>query len=138
MTHLVAYDSSNTSVATVDKHGFVTPHRRGEAAILVRYLEHIESAPLMFVEHSDGFQWKSLPASNYVDKLVDAKLRQLQYLPSDRCTDGEFLRRVHLDVIGILPTVEQTTASLADSRADKRSRLIDRLLERDDTPSFGH
>ncbi len=136
VTHLVAYDSSNTSVATVDKHGFVTPHRRGEAAILVRYLEHIESAPLMFVEHSDGFQWKSLPASNYVDKLVDAKLRQLQYLPSDRCTDGEFLRRVHLDVIGILPTVEQTTAFLADSRADKRSRLIDRLLERDEYAKF--
>ena len=136
VTHLVAYETSDTSVATVDANGFVTPHHRGEVAILVRYLEYIESVPLMFVSNQEGFAWRSPPPNNYVDELVNAKLQQLQYLPSETCTDSEFLRRASLDVIGILPTVSETEAFLADSRVDKRTRLIDSLLERDEYAKF--
>ncbi len=136
VTHLVAYDSSNTSVATVDEHGFVTPRERGETVILVRYLEHIESVPLMFVENLENFQWQAPTPNNYVDRLVNAKLRQLQYLPSQTCTDAEFLRRVYLDVVGILPTVEETKEFLEDDRTDKRTILIDRLLEREEYAKF--
>ena len=78
VTHMVAYTSSNTSVATVDNYGMVTPHKQGETVILVRFLEHIESVPLMFVEHAKDFKWKSPPPNNYVDELVNAKLQQLQ------------------------------------------------------------
>ena len=46
------------------------------------------------------------------------------------------MRRVSLDVIGILPTIDETNAFLADSSADKRSKLIDQLLERDEYPKF--
>ena len=123
VTHLVAYETSDTAVATVDVHGFVTPHDRGEVAILVRLLEHIESVPLMFVENLDDFEWKSPPPNNYVDELVNAKLQQLQYLPAETCSDDEFLRRVSLDLLGILPTVEETTAFLADTGENKRERL---------------
>ena len=136
VTHLVAYETSDTAVATVDVHGFVTPHDRGEVAILVRLLEHIESVPLMFVENLDGFEWKSPPPKNYVDTLVNAKLQQLQYLPAETCSDDEFLRRVSLDLLGILPTVEETTAFMADAREDRRERLIDALLEREEYAKF--
>ena len=60
---------------------------------------------------------------------MHAKLQQLQYLPSGLCSDEEFLRRVHLDVIGQLPTVEETPAFLADGAPDKRTKLIDALLD---------
>ena len=136
VTHLVAYESSDASVATVDTQGLVSALRQGEAVILARFLEHIESIPLMFVDHDDSFQWSSPPPHNYIDKWVNAKLRQLQYLPSETCTDAEFLRRVFLDVIGLLPTIEETTAFLADESPHKRARLVDALLEREEYAKF--
>ena len=116
--------------------GLVTPTGRGEAAILVRYLEHIESVPIMFVQQIRGFHWTAPEPHNYIDQLVNAKLQQLQYLPSATCSDAEFLRRVYLDVIGILPTVEESKSFLADKTADKRARLIDDLLQRDEFAKF--
>ncbi len=136
VTRLAAYETSNTAVATIDASGYVTPHQRGEAAILVRFLEHIESIPLMFIDDVPGFAWRSPEPNNYVDTLVNDKLRQLQYVPSDTCTDAEFIRRVTLDVVGLLPTVEETRQFLADTSADKRARLIDELLERPEYAKF--
>ncbi len=136
VTHLVAYESSDTSVAEVAEDGLVTPHKRGEAVILVRFLEHIESVPLMFIQRIPDFVWNEPVEQNYVDQLVNAKLKQLQFVPAETCTDAEFLRRVHLDLVGILPTLERTREFLADESADKRSRLIDELLERDEFAKF--
>jgi Protein of unknown function (DUF1549)/Protein of unknown function (DUF1553) len=136
VTHLVAYETSDTAVATVDVNGFVTPHGRGEVAILVRLLEHIKSVPLMFIENQDRFEWNSPPPNNYVDTLVYAKLQQLQYLPAETCSDDEFLRRVSLDLLGSLPTIEETKAFLADTASDKRERLIDSMLQRKEYAKF--
>ncbi|TWT34671.1 DUF1549 domain-containing protein [Blastopirellula retiformator] len=136
VTHLVAYESSNKSVATVDAHGLVTPHERGEVVVLVRFLEHIEPVSLMFVENQPGYAWTSPTPHNYVDQLVNDKLQQLQYLPSETCSDSVFVRRVYLDLLGILPTVDETNAFLADTSANKRTALIDALLERDEYAKF--
>ncbi|MFK7736194.1 MAG: DUF1549 domain-containing protein, partial [Pirellulaceae bacterium] len=136
VTHLVAYETSDTAVATVNVNGFVTPHQRGEVAILVRLLEYIESVPLMFVDDLEGFEWKSPKPNNYVDELVNAKLQQLQYLPAETCSDNEFLRRVSLDLLGILPTVKETTAFLEDTNERKRERLVDALLQREEYAKF--
>ncbi len=136
VTHLAAYETSDTSVATVDENGFVTPHQRGEVAILVRVLEYIESVPMMFVENREGFSWKSPMPNNYVDELVNAKLQQLQYLPSETCSNEEFLRRIYLDLLGILPTVEQTNAFLTSTEEHKRERLVDSLLKREEFAKF--
>jgi hypothetical protein len=136
VTRLAAYETSNTSVAVVDVHGMVTPRGRGEAAILVRFLEHIESLPLMFIDQVEGFDWRAPAASNYIDELVHEKLKQLQFLPGEVCSDSEFLRRAYLDLIGIPPTVEETREYLQDSGQDKRQRLVDRLLTRDEFAKF--
>lgn len=136
VTHLVAYESSDMSVATVDHSGLVTPLKRGETVILVRFLEHIESVPLMFIQQIPDFVWKSPQPANYVDELVNDKLRQLQFVPAETCTDADFLRRAHLDLIGILPTVQASRDFLADESPDKRSKLIDELLQRDEFAKF--
>ncbi len=136
VSHIVSYETSNTSVAEVNARGLVTSRGRGEAAILVRFLEHIETVPMMFIEDVPGFVWKAPPPNNYVDELVNAKLQQLQYLPSETASDSEFLRRVYLDVIGLLPTIEETQAFLADGSVGKRSALIDTLLERPEHAKF--
>ena len=136
VTDLVVYESSDQTVAAVDESGWVEAGTQGEAVILVRFLEHIESVPFMFVHRNPSFQWISSPEANYIDELVNAKLKQIQYLPSETCNDSEFLRRVYLDVIGILPTVEQSKAFLADTSEGKRAALVDQLLEREEYAKF--
>jgi Protein of unknown function (DUF1549)/Protein of unknown function (DUF1553)/Bacterial Ig-like domain (group 2) len=136
VTDLVAYESSNQQVATVDAFGRVTAKARGEAVILVRFLEHIESVRLACIDPNPQFQWQAPTPSNYVDELVYEKLRSMQYLPTETCSDSEFLRRVHLDLIGVLPSVDETRSFLGDVSPDKRARLVDSLLERPEYAKF--
>ena len=67
--------------------------------------------------------------NNPVDPLVLAKLKKVGIRPSGLSSDEMFLRRVFLDVIGTLPTSEEARQFLADKSPDKRSKLIDSLLE---------
>ena len=136
VTQLASYSSSNMNVATVSESGLVSGSQRGEAAILVRVLEHIETLPLMFVEDIPSFRWNDQPVFNHIDELVDAKLRQLKYAPADLCGDAEFLRRVSLDVTGLLPKFEETRAFLASNDPQKRSKFIDQLLDKPEYAKF--
>ena len=136
VTDLACYSSSDSEVADVTEGGLVIGHNRGEAAVVVRYMEFIESCFLTFVKDIEGYQWPNPPANNYIDELVYAKLQQLKFLPSGLCSDEEFLRRAHCDVIGILPTVEETKAFLTDADPNKRAKLIDALLARPEYARF--
>jgi hypothetical protein len=136
VTEMAVYESSDEEVAEVDSNGWVMGKDRGEAAIVVRYLEFIESSFLTFIRDVPGYTWTDPPVNNYVDELVHDKLQKLQYLPSELCTDEEFVRRVYLDVIGIPPTIQEVREFLADGSPDKRSRLIDDLLDRPEYAKF--
>lgn len=137
VTHLAKYEASDPTVADVSRSGYVRGLDRGETAIIVRYLHFIDTPLLTFVRDIDGFQWNDAQPANFVDEDVYAKLKQLQYTPSERCSDHEFLRRVYLDTIGILPTEAEVTQFSADSSPDKRRQIVDRLLERPEYAKFG-
>ncbi|MCL4207405.1 MAG: DUF1549 domain-containing protein [Pirellulaceae bacterium] len=66
--------------------------------------------------------------TNPVDRIVDAYLAERGIEPRATVDDAAFLRRVSLDLVGLLPTPEQLAEFLADERADKRQRRIDALL----------
>ena len=132
VTRLAKYSSSDDAVATATSGGLVVGHDRGQAAIMVRFLEKVETCTTIFVKDIEGFVWEDVPENNYIDRLVNEKLRQLKFKPAELCSDDEFLRRVYLDVVGILPTVDVVEAFLADSAEDKRAKLIDQLLESHD------
>jgi hypothetical protein len=136
VTALACFSSSDEAVATVDQKGLVVANDRGEAAILVRFLDHLESSTMMFLKEVPGFQWNTPQESNFVDHHVFEKLQQLQILPSEPCTDEEFIRRVYLDVIGILPTPVETASYLTDTDPNKRAKVIDGLLERPEFAEF--
>lgn len=48
------------------------------------------------------------------------------------CSDSVFVRRVFLDLIGVVPTLEESSKFLADQSSDKRAKLIDALLARNE------
>jgi hypothetical protein len=130
VTPLAVFTSSDTAIASIDETGLVVGYDRGEATMLVRYLEHIESTSITFVREIEGFIWNEVAQHNYIDERVDEKLQQLQFVPSGLCSDEEFIRRAHLDIVGGLPTPEEVQTFLADTSDDKRAQLIDGLLER--------
>ncbi|MBU6301985.1 MAG: DUF1549 domain-containing protein [Verrucomicrobia bacterium] len=66
-----------------------------------------------------------------VDRLVDAYLAAQKLPRPGPADDGTFLRRAHLDLIGLLPTPEEVAAFEKDSATDKRLRLVRDLLARD-------
>lgn len=136
VTPLTVFTSSNETVAKVDDNGLVSKNTRGETAILARYLDKMATSYITFLQEVPGFVWNNPAEASFVDNLVFAKLKQLQILPSETCSDEEFLRRAYLDACGRLPTVAETQAYLANSSSDRRNQLVDQLVETDDFASF--
>jgi hypothetical protein len=138
VTDLAVFTVSDSSIADFDGSGLVTrvEGSRGQTAVTVRYLEHMATSFVVSVSDVDGYKWPSPSEANFVDELVHKRLRQLQYIPSKKCSDAEFIRRLSLDVTGLLPTVEATREFLADTSADKRSWLVDRLLASSEYAKF--
>lgn len=136
LTALTVFSSSNESVASVSSSGLVEKSGRGETAVLARYLDRMATSYVTFLEEVPGFKWSNPPEQNFVDGHVFSKLKQLQILPSELCTDEEFLRRAYFDLTGRLPRIDETQAFLADKASDRRAKLVDRLLESDDFAEF--
>jgi len=63
-----------------------------------------------------------------IDRHVEARLKSEGVAPASRADESEFLRRVYLDLHGVVPTAEQAAIFLEDTRPDRRTRLIDALL----------
>jgi hypothetical protein len=69
---------------------------------------------------------------NPIDRIVLDKLKALGIEPA-LCSDAVFVRRAYLDVIGKLPTAGEAKEFIQDTDTEnKRRRLIDRLLQRDE------
>jgi len=132
VTHTAQFESNASEMADVNKKGLVAvSDLPGSVAIMVRYQGHVDvfraTVPL-------GADVENLPQGrNFIDEFVFRKLKTLGLPPSQVCDDETFIRRVTLDLVGRLPTVQEVEAFLADNSQEKRDRLIDRLLA-----SHGH
>jgi hypothetical protein len=85
-----------------------------------------------FANEISAATYDQFPRRNFIDELAVAKWKNLHLAPSKIADDPEFLRRAYLDAIGVLPTSEDVENFLADTSSDKRAKLIDRLLQRDE------
>ena len=63
-----------------------------------------------------------------IDTQIDARLKQETLAPSPLGSDADFLRRVYLDITGIIPSYEKAKAFLDDKSTNKREKLVDALL----------
>jgi hypothetical protein len=71
-----------------------------------------------------------------IDRAIFARLAEEGIRPSRLCSDAVFVRRAFLDLLGTLPTAEEVEAFLGDTSTDKRSRLVDQLLEREEFADY--
>ncbi|MBP8129860.1 MAG: DUF1549 domain-containing protein, partial [Candidatus Hydrogenedentes bacterium] len=74
--------------------------------------------------------------ANPIDDYVLAGLQARGITPADLCSDQVFVRRVFLDVIGTLPEPREALKFLQDQSPDKRAKLIDMLLERQEFADY--
>ena len=132
------FSVSNIEVTEVNAAGVVKGLRRGEAALLVRYEGIYGTALITIMGDRSGYQWTDVPENNLIDQHVNAKLRKMKILPSELTSDGEFARRVYLDLTGLPPKVEKIRPFLEDKTPskEKREKLIDELLGSNDYIEF--
>jgi len=129
VTSTAQFDALNDAVAGITPSGLVTAKAQGETHIMIRFAgqANVMQVSLPFAKLAE---FPTLAKNNYIDEHLIAKWRELGLLPSPLCSDGEFLRRLYLDVIGTLPKPDEVTAFLTDKSTDKRAKAIDRVLNR--------
>lgn len=134
VTGRAIYATNDVALATVDATGLVEMQRAGETAVTAKYMDKLAVARFLSPFDQKVSDAAYHARNNYIDALVNAKLKQLHIEPSGLCTDAEFLRRAYIDAIGTLPTVDEARAFLQDTDPNKREKLIDALLQR---PEYG-
>jgi Protein of unknown function (DUF1553)/Protein of unknown function (DUF1549)/Bacterial Ig-like domain (group 2) len=136
VTWLTQFDSNDVSVATVSPTGRVRVERPGETSVRAAFQGQV-AVVIVTAPHDQPVRPELLARrNNGLDEAVFNKLAALRIEPSELCSDEAFLRRVFLDTLGILPTPEEVRTFRADTAADKRARLIDRVLERPEFVDF--
>lgn len=127
VTRTALFEANDAELAEADVTGLVKTHElSGEVAVMARYQGQVATfratIPL-------GAEIAHLPPEkNFIDTAVFNKLKLLGIPPSELCDDATFLRRVHIDITGTLPTESETQAFMNDADPAKRDKLIDRLL----------
>lgn len=130
VTSLAYFSSNNENSAKVSQDGLITAQARGESFVMARFDTHTVGSHFITLPKGFDFKWSNPPANNYVDEHMNSKFLKLRMNPSEVCTDEEFLRRVSLDICGVLPSVEDFDAFMKSTDPAKREKKVDELLGR--------
>jgi hypothetical protein len=134
VTELCRFSSNDDSIATIDETGHLNSGQTGDTHVVVYYDNAVVPIPVIRPIKSTSEKIDYQADQHPVDRLVGHKLAKLGIEPSQLCTDTEFIRRVSLDMTGILPTSDAVREFLDDSSPDKREILIESLLQ---SPGYG-
>ncbi|MDB5386001.1 MAG: hypothetical protein JWM11_1647, partial [Planctomycetaceae bacterium] len=130
VTWLSQFFSNDESVLEVLPGAIVKALRPGETAVRVHFQQLVEVQIFTIPHDTPAPPEMFASRNNALDEHVFNKLKQLQIPPATLCDDATFLRRVMLDTLGTLPTAEEIRKFMGDPATDKRSKLIDSILQR--------
>jgi hypothetical protein len=132
VTRWAKYASTNHTVCQVNEIGATKVTGSGEGAVVAWYLAQNATATITvpYIQQVRAEAFTEAPRANFIDEFVLEKLIALNIPPSARSDDSEFVRRVYLDTIGTLPTIDEARAFLEDTDPEKRLKLIEQLLAR--------
>jgi len=129
VNNLASYLTNNKNTADIDDKGVVTPGKRGDTFVFARFAKFTIGAEITVLPPGK-FKWPKITGYNYIDGLIDDKLKNLRIIPSALAADDVFLRRAYFDLIGMPPKPEEYYSFLKDKSRTKRATLIDELLKR--------
>ena len=132
VTSLALFLTSNEGSAKISKDGVITTGTRGEAFVMARYATFTVGTQVIVIPKGLKYEWPKVEERNFIDQLVDDKLRNLRITPSGLCDDETFLRRAFIDITGTLPTSEEITRFTSDQDSQRRAKKIDELLARNE------
>jgi len=135
VTATAQFDTLNDGVAGVTPSGLVTAKARGETHVMVRFCGQATVFQVT-LPYAKLDKYPQIATNNFIDEKLVAKWKDLGLTPSPLCSDEEFFRRIHLDTIGTLPTPDEIRTFLADKSPTKRSKAIDKVLDRPEFVDF--
>jgi hypothetical protein len=131
VTHLGVFLTNNERTVNIDEEGEVTAGDPGSAHVFARFDKYTVGREVIVLPN-DNYEWDGTPEANYIDTLVFNKLKKLHILPSEVCTDEQFVRRAFIDIVGLPPTVEEYHGFVDDTSTSKRESLVAQLLQREE------
>jgi hypothetical protein len=84
--------------------------------------------PLALLNPLFGQEFESEQQVKKINELVAQTWNDYSLTPSADATDGEWCRRVYLDLVGRIPSVDELTAFTSDKDEYKKERLVRKLL----------
>ncbi len=147
VTRQAVYQSNEPGIAAIDSDGVVTTNsQHGLVSVMARFGEQIATFHAVVPFAQDDAKMAAAQAqldqlepqlgTSAFDRHLLRQWRRLGVVPSAKADDATFVRRVTIDICGTLPTSDEVVEYLADTRSDKRARLVDRLLERPEYASY--
>ncbi len=131
VTDMSIYQSNEAPIVAVDEDGVVTAGNiTGEAAIMARYSGHFAIFTGSVPSPGTAPPPVSLVSDHPIDKMVAKTLTRLGLDSSEPAPEHRFLRRAYIDIIGRLPTAEEARTYLSNESAEKRTALVDELLNK--------
>ena len=132
MTGEVRYSVNDKAVVVLDQDGGIVAKGAGITTVTARAMGKAATSQFIVIEEAASGNFRHPEPANLIDEHVFRKLRRVNVEPFPVADDRTFLRRVYLDAVGVLPSPEEAREFLADPNPDKRSALIDELLEREE------
>src|SRR5207248_9340154 len=124
VTPLALFLSNNDNSAKISPDGLVTAGERGEAFVMARFATFTVGAQVIVLPKGLQFTFPPVPENNYIDTLVNAKLKKLRIAPSELCTDEAFLRRASGDVSGVATHAEHDQMLLGGKAPKNGAGLV--------------
>lgn len=127
---------NDPSAVAVSPEGLLTVKRPGRHIVVARYLNQVASLELLVpANHSLGKRMRPEKMRS-IDDFINAGIGELGLVAAPASSDGEFIRRLSLDLTGRLPAPELVTAFVADPSPDKRSVQVDAFLKAEEFTEF--
>ncbi len=134
VTELCRFTTNDDSVATISATGQVDSIGAGDTHVVIAYDSAVVAVPVLRPASVDLHDVSpARPSDHPIDLLVAEKLNKLRIVPSAICDDSDFIRRVSLDLTGMLPEAAQVERFVADPSPDKREQFIEACLS---APSY--
>lgn len=133
-TSLIPGDAENSllyQVIQVDSDPHMPPKKQlppAEIAEIKNWITHLKITPPVELVLPDP----QIASTKVINDLISKKWKEEHVAPAKPSEDATFVRRIHLDLLGRIPTVAEAQSFLRNSDPKKRNLLIDRLTNSDE------